>query len=86
MHVPWNDTISDEVKIFEVWNESQKDDYMGVFAEKIESIRLQLLEETKMQVSEEEMLLLDKFSRSLLHRMKSTITETVILNNELQEN
>jgi glutamyl-tRNA reductase len=78
--------ISDEVKIFEVWNESQKDDYMGVFAEKIESIRLQLLEETKMQVSEEEMLLLDKFSRSLLHRMKSTITETVILNNELQEN
>ena len=78
--------ISDEVNIFEVWNESQKDDYMGVFAEKIESIRLQLLEETKMQVSEEEMILLDKFSRSLLHRMKSTITETVILNNELQEN
>ena len=77
--------ISDEVSIFEVWNESQKDDYMGVFAEKVESIRLQLLDETKVQVSEEEMLLLDKFSRSLLHRMKSTITQTLLLNNELQE-
>ena len=77
--------ISDEVNIFGVWNESQKDDYLGAFAEKIESIRLQLLDETRIQVSEEELLLLDKFSRSLLHRMKSTITETVILNNELQE-
>jgi glutamyl-tRNA reductase len=80
-----NKIISDEVNIFEVWNESQKDDYMGVFAEKVESIRLQLLDETKLQVSEEELLLLDKFSRSLLHRMKSTITQTVLLNNELQE-
>ena len=77
--------ISDEVNIFEVWNESQKDDYMGVFAEKVESIRLQLLDETKLQVSEEELLLLDKFSRSLLHRMKSTITQTMLLNNEFQE-
>ena len=77
--------ISDEVNIFEVWNESQKDDYMGVFAEKAESIRLQLLDETKVQVSEEEIILLDKFSRSLLHRMKSTITQTLLLNNELQE-
>ncbi len=77
--------ISDEVNIFEVWNEAQNDDYMGVFAEKVESIRLQLLDETKLQVSEEELLLLDKFSRSLLHRMKSTITQTVLLNNELQE-
>ena len=77
--------ISDEVNIFEVWNEFQKDDYLGVFAEKIESIRLQLLDETKLQVSEDEIQLLDKFSRSLLHRMKSTISQTVILNDELQE-
>jgi glutamyl-tRNA reductase len=77
--------ISDEANIFEVWNESRKDDYLGVFAEKIESIRLQFLDETKLQVSEEELHLLDKFSRSLLHRMKSTITQTVLLNNELQE-
>jgi glutamyl-tRNA reductase len=77
--------ISDEANIFEVWNEFQKDDYLGVFAEKIESIRLQLLDETKLQVSEEGIHLLDKFSRSLLHRMKSTITQTVIINDELQE-
>lgn len=77
--------ISDEVNIFEVWKESQKDDYMGVFAEKVESIRLHLLDETKLQVSEDELLLLDKFSRSLLHRMKSTITQTILLNNELEE-
>ena len=77
--------ISDEVNIFEVWNEFQKDDYIGVFAEKVESIRLQLLDETKLQVSEDELHLLDKFSRSLLHRMKSTITQTVIMNDELLE-
>ncbi len=35
--------ISDEVNIFEVWNEFQKDDYLGVFAEKIESIRLAII-------------------------------------------
>ena len=80
-----NQIISDEVSLFEVWSESQKDDYLGVFAEKIETIRLQLLDETKLDVSEDELLLLDKFSRSLLHRMKSTINQTVILNNELQE-
>ena len=77
--------ISDETNIFEVWNESQRDDYLGVFAEKIESIRLQLLDESKLQVSEYEMKLLDKFSRSLLHRMKSTINQTVLMNDELQE-
>jgi len=77
--------ISDEANIFEVWNEYQKDDYLGVFAEKIESIRLRLLDETKLQVSEDELQLLDKFSRSLLHRMKSTITQTVLMNDELQE-
>jgi len=77
--------ISDEANIFEVWNEYQKDDYLGVFAEKIESIRLQLLDESKLQVSENEMKLLDKFSRSLLHRMKSTIAQTVLMNDELQE-
>jgi len=31
------------------------------------------------------MHLLDKFSRSLLHRMKSTITQTVLINDEFQE-
>lgn len=77
--------ISDEANIFEVWNESQQDNYLGVFAQKLEFIRLQLLDETKLQVSEDELQLLDKFSRSLLHRMKSTINQTALMNDELQE-
>ncbi|MGB5530787.1 MAG: glutamyl-tRNA reductase [Ignavibacteriaceae bacterium] len=77
--------ILDEANIFEVWNESQQDNYLGVFAEKVESIRLQLLDETRHQVSEEEIKLLDKFSHSLLHRMKSTINQTMLMNDELQE-
>jgi glutamyl-tRNA reductase len=72
--------ISDEVKIFEVWNDSQKDEYLESFAEKAEKIRLHLLEETKLQISEDEFPLLDKFSRSLLHRLKSTINLTILTN------
>jgi len=77
--------ISDEANIFEVWNESQKDDYLGAYAEKAETIRLQLLDETKLQVSEDELQLLDKFSRSLLHRMKSTINQAVLMSDLHQE-
>jgi glutamyl-tRNA reductase len=77
--------ISNEANIFEVWNESQNDDSLGVFAEKIETIRLKLLDETKLHVSENELHLLDIFSRSLLHRLKSTITQTTVMNNELLE-
>ena len=72
--------ISDELKLFEAWNDSQKDEYLGLFAERSESIRLRLMDEMKLQVSEEELQLLDKFSRSLLHRMKSTINQTILLN------
>ncbi len=69
--------IYDEANIFEVWNESQKDDTMFLFEEKIEAIRLQLLNEAKLQISEEELELLDKFSRSLVHRMRSTINQEI---------
>ena len=72
--------ISDELKLFEAWNDSQKDEYLGLFAERSESIRIRLMDEMKLQVSEEELQLLDKFSRSLLHRMKSTINQTILLN------
>jgi len=72
-----NKIISDEVSVFEVWNESQNDDYSGVLAEKTESMRMQLLDETKLQVSEDELQLLDKFSRSLVHRMKTIITQAI---------
>jgi glutamyl-tRNA reductase len=65
--------IADEANIFEAWNESQKDDTLCLIEEKIESIRLQLLNEAKLEASEDELQLLDRFSHSLVHRMKSTI-------------
>jgi len=72
--------ISVEANVFEAWNDSQKDEYLGYFAEKAEKLRLQLLDETRLQISDDELLLLDKFSRSLLHRLKSTINQTILIN------
>jgi glutamyl-tRNA reductase len=69
--------IADEVNIFEVWNESQQDDNLGLIEEKIEKIRLQLLNEARLKISEDELRLLDNFSHSLVHRMKSTINQAV---------
>lgn len=69
--------ISNEVNLFEVWNESQVDDTVSLFSEKIEVIRLQLLDEMKEQVSDKEIEALDKFSRSLVHRMKTIINQAV---------
>ena len=72
--------ISVEASVFEAWNDSQKDEYLGLFAEKAEKIRLQLLDETRSQISDDEMPLLDRFSRSLLHRLKSTINQAILMN------
>ena len=69
--------IEDEANIFEVWNESLKDDSLSLIEEKIESIRLQLLNDARLQISDDELQLLDKFSHSLVHRMKSTINQAV---------
>ena len=72
--------ISDETKLFEFWSESLEEDFIGPFVKKAERLRLQLLDETKPRISEDEFLILDKFSRSLLHRMKSIFNETVRTN------
>jgi glutamyl-tRNA reductase len=72
--------IEDEVNIFEVWSETQKDDVLGSFAEKIEQMRQQLLDETNLQFSEDEFQLLDKFSRSLIHRLKATVNQVLKTN------
>lgn len=78
VHIPEAESIiSDEANIFEAWNESQKDETLSLIEEKIESIRLQLLNEAKQVTSEEELQLLDRFSHSLVHRMKSTINQAV---------
>lgn len=72
--------ISDEAKIFEAWNEAQYDDNIYLIEGKVEAMRLQLLNETKDEISGREMELLDKFSRSLIHRMKSVINESIRTN------
>lgn len=69
--------ISNEANIFEIWNESQKDDNVSLFQEKIEAIRLQFLDEIRLQISEDEFSMLDNFSKSLVHRMKSIITQAI---------
>lgn len=72
--------IFDEANLFQAWNKSQHDENIFIIEEKVEAIRLQLLNETKPKLSEKESELLDKFSRSLVHRMKSVINETVRTN------
>jgi glutamyl-tRNA reductase len=69
--------IADEASIFEVWNDAQKDDILGQFSEKVELLRLQLLDETKVQFCDHEVKFLDKFSKSLLHRVKSVYNQAI---------
>ncbi|HKB87668.1 MAG TPA: glutamyl-tRNA reductase [Ignavibacteriaceae bacterium] len=72
--------ITNETRLFENWNESQKDGAMNLIEEKIEMIRLELLNDSRLQISEDELQLLDKFSHTLVHRMKSTINQAVKMN------
>jgi glutamyl-tRNA reductase len=72
--------IEDEANIFEVWTQAQRDDVFSPFAEKIELMRQQLLDETNTQFSDDEYQLLDKFSRSLIHRLKASINQALRTN------
>jgi glutamyl-tRNA reductase len=72
--------INDEIKLFEAWSESQSDETIAYYDEKLESLRLQFMNETKEELSEEEYQMLDKLSRSLLHRIKSTIHQVIKTN------
>ena len=69
--------ILEETRIFEAWSESQSDETIAYYDEKLEYLRQQILDETKESISGEEFQLLEKFSRSLLHRLKSTIHQIV---------
>ncbi|MFZ0455880.1 MAG: hypothetical protein WAM24_19185, partial [Ignavibacteriaceae bacterium] len=69
--------IATETQIFKAWDEYNMDESFSFFREKIESIRLQLLDEVRLQVSDDEIDLLNKFSHSLTHRMKSLITQAL---------
>jgi glutamyl-tRNA reductase len=72
--------INDEIKLFEAWSQSQSDETIAYYDEKLESLRLQFMNETKEELSEEEYQMLDKLSRSLLHRIKSTIHQVIKTN------
>lgn len=74
--------IADEANIFEVWSEAQQDDVFAPFVEKMELMRQQLIDETNTQLSDEEYQLLDKFSRSLIHRLKATVNQALRTNND----
>jgi glutamyl-tRNA reductase len=76
--------IADAANVFEVWSDSQKDGHLSYVAEKAEMIRLQLLDETRSRITESEFKLLDKFSRSLIHRVNSTFNQPVVIK-ELQD-
>jgi hypothetical protein len=69
--------IMGETCVFEAWNESQKDEIMCLLDEKMELARLQLLDEMSLQSSVSELEILDKFSKSLSHRMKTVFTQTI---------
>jgi len=72
--------IEDEANVFEVWSEAQKDDAFAPFAEKMELMRQQLINETNAQFSEDEFQLIDKFSRSLIHRLKAIVNQALRTN------
>lgn len=76
-----NKIISDEANIFDAWLKSvEADKDVYIVEEKVEAIRLQLLNETKPKISNYELKLLDNFSRSLICRMKTAINESVRMN------
>ncbi|NNG27917.1 MAG: glutamyl-tRNA reductase [Ignavibacteriaceae bacterium] len=74
--------IEDEANIFEVWSEAQKDDVFAPFAEKIELMRQQLIDETNTQLSKKEIQMLEKFSRSLVHRLKASVNQALRTNGD----
>jgi glutamyl-tRNA reductase len=76
--------ISGEADIFEAWGESQYDERIFLLNEKMETIRLQLLNETSLQISEDEFELLDKYSRSLTHRIKSILIQSLKIKDNKQ--
>ncbi len=73
--------ISEEAKVFESCIEEITNEEYSEFDEKMETVRMQLLNETRLTVSENELHLLDKFSHSLIHRMKSEIAHFIKMNN-----
>ncbi|MFN3306125.1 MAG: glutamyl-tRNA reductase [Candidatus Kapaibacteriota bacterium] len=63
--------IDNEVAVFLSWHESANDELFEPFAEKFERIRKELLDEYSHLLHLDDMALMDKVTRQLLHRVKS---------------
>lgn len=70
--------IDDEVKLFQEWTESQSDEIMAEYAEKFETIRQQLVEEYRSQFSPQNADKIEKLTKSLMHRTKSTFVRILM--------
>jgi glutamyl-tRNA reductase len=73
--------ISEETSTFEAWSEYQTDEIINQLNEKIERARIELLNDLELQYSAEEFELLDKFSRTFLHRIKPIIISEIKASN-----
>lgn len=69
--------IENEVSAFLSWQESANDEFFEPFAEKFERIRRELLEEYSHSLHTEDLVLMDKITRQLLHRVKSVFVNII---------
>lgn len=74
--------IEGEVLLFQAWTEMQNNNILEPYAEKFELVRQELMKEYKELMSDRAFSNLDRFSRSLIHRLQSTFTRAIINNNE----
>jgi glutamyl-tRNA reductase len=64
--------IEDEASIFMAWTEYAGSEIMEPYAEKFETLRLQLLDEHAAELSPNQLKIADRITRSLVHRLQST--------------
>ncbi len=70
--------LEDELKVFEAWSEMKNDKILEPYLETFERLRQQVLNEYAEQFSPEDLKKVDKLTRTLLHRTKSTFTKALI--------
>jgi glutamyl-tRNA reductase len=73
--------IKQETDLYAAWSETNSNSSVAYFDERIEAIRQQFLNDNIETLTKEESLILDKYSRSLIHRLKSTLHQIVLTGN-----
>ncbi len=72
--------IASEVSLFEAWNDSQENEAYNYYSQKLEKVRIDLLNEYKHKLSEEAYGIVDTFSHSLIHKVKSNLHQLITTN------